>query len=553
MPRVEPEELATRNPYEYVRVSFPLDWMLAEEATKELEPYKSPNGTLKALPATNRLEAMDVVVNLREIYHLVKTEQSPKSQERLVKDFQLRYAKAADVAEQVHSLVGGELKIPGAREGSAQEKAAENARRMQGMGGPMMMQPGQPQPGQPGQPQPGGPQAKPGKEVSIVVNPRNNSILAVAPPDKMAVIAKAIKILDVARGEEEPLMAGVMKTQVYRLASLDPETLVKTLEEMGNLSPTARLQADAKNRLMIATAPLADHLMIGALVKKLDGSERKFKVIQLRRLEADYVAGTVKIMMVGEKPKEKRPRYYFFDSFNSDKKEEPTNRFRVEADVEHNRLLLFANPIELQEVENLLVQLGEMPADGGNRGTTRVVELPPGKEADEFLEQIRRKWSTVAPNPLILPPAEKAEKPETGAGKPVQKSGREESPRQENPPREKAPAAAAPARVTAAARAVGSGPGTVPIFAAETTSPFRKSFAATKMGLSPSAETVFEISERLVHVSGATCRGEPAGPRPRRGVYRGKSRSRQNFARQGPHAQGSRRRTLGPPRGSEPG
>ena len=66
-----------------------------------------------------------MVVNLREIYHLVKTEQSPKSQERLVKDFQLRYAKAADVAEQVHSLVGGELKIPGARRFGPREGGGE--------------------------------------------------------------------------------------------------------------------------------------------------------------------------------------------------------------------------------------------------------------------------------------------------------------------------------------------------------------------------------------------------------------------------------------------
>ena len=45
---------------------------------------------------------------------------------------------------------------------------------------------------------------------------------------------------------------------------------------------------------------------------------------------------------------------------NADK-EKSTNEFRVEADVDHNRLLLWANEVELGEVENLLVKLGEIP------------------------------------------------------------------------------------------------------------------------------------------------------------------------------------------------
>ena len=126
-----------------------------------------------------------------------------------------------------------------------------------------------------------------------MVNPRNNSILVAAPPDKMAIAVQAVKILDVARDEDEPLMTAVTRTQVYRLASLDPETLVKALDEMGHLSPTTQFQVDEKNRLVIVTGPLADQMVIRSLVQKLDGSERKFKVIPLRRLEADYVAGTV--------------------------------------------------------------------------------------------------------------------------------------------------------------------------------------------------------------------------------------------------------------------
>jgi type II secretory pathway component GspD/PulD (secretin) len=465
VPRIEPEELARRDAHEFVRVSFPLDWMLAESAAEELKPYLSPNGKMTPLRATNRLEVMDTVSNLRDVDRLVKAEQSSQGQERLVHEFVIRHAKAADVAEQLRGLIGGELKHPGERGGknAPQDNPMDEARRMQMMAmGQMQMQ--QPQPGQPGgQPQPG-PQ-KSGKDVNLVVNPRNNSILVVAPPDKMAIAVQAVKILDVARDEDEPMMTAVTRTQVYRLASLDPETLVKALDEIGHLSPTTQFQVDKKNHLVVVTGPLADQMVIRSLVQKLDGSERKFKVIPLRRLEADYVAGTVEIMMVGEKPKEQNRRsyYYGFDPFGGqrEKPEEATNRFRVEADVEHNRLLLFANPIELQEVENLLVQLGEIPAESGNRATARVIELPPGTEADEFLDQVRRKWSVVEPNRLILPPAEKPlEKPEKLSAPPAVKSGLdgEHSPERKVPPGEKTPPSPAPARVTAWAPREAYGP-----------------------------------------------------------------------------------------------
>ena len=49
VPRVTPEELAKRSRYDFVKVSFPLDWMMAETAAEELKPMISPNGKLNAL------------------------------------------------------------------------------------------------------------------------------------------------------------------------------------------------------------------------------------------------------------------------------------------------------------------------------------------------------------------------------------------------------------------------------------------------------------------------------------------------------------------------
>ena len=411
VPRVEPEELAGREPYEFVKVSFALDWLVADSAVEELKPMLSPQGKLIPLRATNRIEAMDAVVNLREIHAVLAAEQSPQSQERLVREFVLRYARAADVHEQLRAILGLKAKAPGPSGPTPQDQQAQQARMAMMAGGHVVVQ-GSPGREQPGQKQPGGAAPKARQEVSLTVNSRRNSILAAAPPDKMAMITQAVKVLDVPSGQDSTLLGAVNRVQVYRLAAIDPEPLVKTLEELGNLSPSTRLEVDKKHRAIIAYAPLADHVIIRSLVERLDASERKFEVLQLRRLEADYVAGTIESMIVGEKPKKsRRSRFsYGFDPYGGSRGQEQDSAsgFRVDADVEYNRILLWANSVELQEVHSLLVKLGEIPPEGGNPSTVRVLNLPPGKETDALLEEVRRKWPLIAPNKLVLPPPEKA-------------------------------------------------------------------------------------------------------------------------------------------------
>jgi hypothetical protein len=58
VPRVHPDELDERGDYEFVKVSLPLDWMLAQSAATELAPILSPYGKIIPLTATNRIEAM---------------------------------------------------------------------------------------------------------------------------------------------------------------------------------------------------------------------------------------------------------------------------------------------------------------------------------------------------------------------------------------------------------------------------------------------------------------------------------------------------------------
>lgn len=568
VPRVQPDELEKRDPYEYVKTSFTLDWLLAETAVEELKPMMSTNGKLTALKTTNRLEAMDAVANLRDVHRVLTEEQSTTGQERQFKKFQLVHTAAESVLEQLETLLGLESK---SKKGPARpmtpdqmRAAAEAAKRAaaeakKGGGGP----------------------AKPKAEVYLVANKRENSIVAHAPPDKMALIGQAVEALDVASDRAHSLLRNMERMQVYRLESLEPKSLITTLEDLGEFDFDTRLEADEENNAIIAYASLADHLTIRSLIakldaggrrsevitletlraesvaevidfmmgggkeeesqsqssrsyspydryrgyssrrssdehtdqfrvdadvkgnslllwcndfelakvedlldrlrenrredsgpntyevyhlatldpelfvttleemetlsfgarlevdeenssiialaseadhvkicdliEKLDGSGRVFEVIPLRRLEADYVAGTIQSMMGGptkEQPILDRYSYYPYSSRRRPDSTDDESGFRVDADVEYNRLLLWANEIELEDVMNLLVKLGEIPPEGGDPSTVRVLDVLPGPERERLLERIRRIWPSLAPNELIPPDEEPGEKEE---------------------------------------------------------------------------------------------------------------------------------------------
>jgi len=458
VPRVAVSQLDQRDPHEVVKVSFPLARMTAEAAVEELKPMMSPKGKLTALKATNRIEAVDVVVNLRELSTFLGEEQSVEKENGAVREFILRHARASEVREQLLSLLG-------LSSGSGE---AEQVQRMiawmRSRGGDNNDK------SRSSRPSPGNK-----SNINLVANHRKNSIIASAPQDKMALIEEAIALIDVAPQAGNSLLANINRMQIYRLAAIDPKPLVETLEEVGNLDVNTRLEVDEKNKAIIAYATLADHVTIRALVEKLDGSGRVFEVIQLRRLEADYVAGTIEFMMVGEEEKQSTSSYgYGYSRYSSyygrpsQTKEDEGDKFRVDADVANNRLLLWANDVELQEIRKLLVKLGEIHPPGGNPETVRVIETHDAEATKKLLERIRNRWSSAADNELIITETEEAkedsaEDKSTGeqpAEEPAQKnttasprrspfrfaqlSQEEQTPAAEEPAEEKPPVAAPP-------------------------------------------------------------------------------------------------------------
>lgn len=398
VPRVRPSELRKLPDHEYVKASFPLKWLLAEEAVEELKPMLSPNGKLSSLRATNRVEAMDAVINLREIWDMLEEEQTPESvSDNLVRNFKLQHVRAEDIIDQVKELLGIKVAAKGGSGGGMMDPHAMQQMQQQMM--QQMQQQAQQAAGKGG--------IKKEAEVRLVAIMRENSILVDAPPDKMAKVTQAIDILDQPRDYEGSPFDAIEQTHLYRLNNLNPKSFVETLNRVGGLSPKTTVQVDESNRAIVVSGSRADQVIVDMLVKKLDGNARSFQVIALRKLPADYVAGSIRFML-GKEVEEQKPqsrRSYFFDGFGfgggrgneSDKK---ADEFRVDADVDHNRLLLWCNDTEKKDIEELLMKLGEIPMPGGNQNRRRVFEAENLTEAMQLIDRLQRAWPNRSRNPL---------------------------------------------------------------------------------------------------------------------------------------------------------
>ncbi|HUE15557.1 MAG TPA: secretin N-terminal domain-containing protein, partial [Planctomycetaceae bacterium] len=380
---------------------------------------------LLPLKTTNRLEAIDAVINLKQLAALLEEEQGRGSLDRLAHEFELRYARAPEVVDQLEVFLGLKKAGAAAQQGGGQDPAQQMMQRMQ------MMQ-AQQQGQQPGQ-QPAAAQPKP--EVHLMANQRRNTIIVNAPPDQMAIIKAAIWKIDVPSNRDS-LSDNTQMMQSYHLATLDPDVAVTFLESVADLDPQTRLDVDKKNRTVIAYATPKDQKVIAALVKNLDGSDRILKVIQLRRLDSDLVAGTLRTLLVGDDKNASnnnsgsRRMYGWFNPFGSSNntEEAPASKFRVEADVVNNRLMVWANTIELEQVNKCLAEMGEVPRQERGHETMRVLDLGAGNEEQILLERLRRVWPTLGKdgNKLIIDVPEK--KREKSHENPTQDDSKPEQP-----------------------------------------------------------------------------------------------------------------------------
>ncbi len=391
--RLEDEsELMDLPPHEFVKITFKLpDKLKADKAAEDVKPLLSPNAKVQPLLATNRLLVIDAVINLREVSRLVNSEHAAAMGHEVPTEFKVLFARAAHVADQVMILLGLD---PSTRR-TPQELQVEQQRlqlfqQMQQKGKDVTkyLRKGE------------------SPTVFLAVNDRNNSILVNAPPAELRIIERAIQQLDVPSGSAAGAMSGALSMEKYQLVTISPQSIVTALEQIGDLDPRTRLRTDSDAKIVFAHATSGDHAKIQTMIDRLDGTGRELEVIWLRRLPADAVAATLMNLLVGKQEEDdsnNRRSFYYYPSRSSKKDKADTN-FRVDADIERNRLLLWANEQELAEVRKFLEKLGEIPGRSGNPHTVRFLDPRDDQDMLRTLDQLRRAWK--GPNELQI------EKPE---------------------------------------------------------------------------------------------------------------------------------------------
>ncbi len=396
VPRVTAVELDQRGDYEFVKVSFTLTALVAAQAAEELKPMLSPNGKLLPLTQTNRLEAIDSVINLREIRELLTEEQSGDGIERRVWQFSLEYVRAEDIVGPLYALLGEQAPATGGGSPMSSSQMQQIQQQMQQMQKQMQQAAGK-----------GGGGAQEQK-IQIVPVPRENVLLVTGPADKIATIADAVELLDQKSLRSQSILDSIQRTEVYRLENFDPDAFIETVQELGGLSPLTQIRADKTRGAVIVSGSKVDHLILGQLLEKIDGTSREFHVIPLRKLDAEYVAGSIKLMMgEEEEKKEDTRRSYYFNPYGSSRSDEKksSDKFTIDADVEYNRLLLRCSEFELEQVQDLLIKLGELPQPGGNPSRRRIFETGDLEDSMLLIERLQKVWPSRGANELkIIPP-----------------------------------------------------------------------------------------------------------------------------------------------------
>jgi type II secretory pathway component GspD/PulD (secretin) len=395
--RVEPDDLEDHMAYDFARVRFDLpDNMDPAKAVEDAKVLLTPTAKVTPLLASKQLMVIDAVSNLRDVRDLLYGERMAEADDIRPELFKIRHRRAEYIADQIMIVLGldpSSRKTP--MELQIEQQRMQLLMQMQGNGKDITNL-----------------LRKDGPPVFIAVDRRRNTVAVNAPMKEMEIVKRVVDQFDVpgAPGADEEMAEDELTTKRYQTVSVSADAVVTALKEIANLSPLTQFQSDSKSKTIFATATAADHKTIQGMIDKLDGSGRSLRVIWLsRRSAADQIAGTIQALMAGEKKEEPRRPYYYYSYGYGNQEEESTDAgFRIQADVENNRLIVMATDDEYAEVQKMLEELGVVTSNrGGNPETWRVIEARTPEETAEMLKRLQEAWG--GNNPLninVAPPAQ---------------------------------------------------------------------------------------------------------------------------------------------------
>lgn len=398
VPRVTEEELYDLQPFDMVKLSFELPANADVAAMSEdIKKVLSEHAKVVPLPATRRVLVIDAVANLRLVSALLNEERLVAEGKIVPAEIVLKHRRAEKVIDILYVILGLDPATqPSQMDLQIQQQKLALIQQMAGQGKDVskMLKDDAP-------------------PVYIAFNAQRNSLLVNAPPEQLKIIERSVSLLDVPTAGETPVGVTVDAAEripkSYKLESIDPKSLLSTLEEIGDLTPMAELRADSRAKILFCRCTAADHAKIEKMIEQLDGQNLETVVFQLRKHPADAVAGTLRDLFAPKKEQKQDDSYSYgyyspweWEYMNRDKQEERVSDLRVDADVENNRLFVRGSEDDLAQVRDFLTKIGESSDSQPRAERVRVLESLDPETTIRVLERLRSTWPAVGNNPLII-------------------------------------------------------------------------------------------------------------------------------------------------------
>ncbi|MBI1903175.1 MAG: hypothetical protein HYS13_18905 [Planctomycetia bacterium] len=335
---ITPDELDSRAKYELVRCMFSLKKMTPEEAQKEIDPLKGPQGKITLLPQTRQMIVRETVIKLRLMRDIIRSVEDPEGtfHEKVV-TITLQFVTQDEVMLMVRPLMG----IPE------------------------------------------GQMALPDGSLRIAPEPFSSRLLVVGRPDKIERLKEIIKEVD-KETSGGGLVIETPQLISYSTAPADPNSVLAVLQTLLAGSLDVRLSVEAKTGKIVALARPSQHATIRATIAEMQQDGGGVEVFTLRRVDPQTAAVAINGM------------------FGAADKDTAANAPKVYADPSLRQLLVRGTKAQLDQIRELLKKMGEQeepadPALAGNRGNYRLLPYT-GRQATSALQSTMDVWPSVRTN-----------------------------------------------------------------------------------------------------------------------------------------------------------
>jgi type II secretory pathway component GspD/PulD (secretin) len=328
---VTPEELDQRGDYELLKCLFILTRLDVAEAEKDIKLLLGPQGSAVSMPSASQILVCENSSKLRIIRDMLERSENPeKARGASIVSIRLQHVTAEEILGIARPLLGL----------TAESNVSE--------------------------------------KISISTDAFGNTIFATGSVDNLQKLSDIVKKVDVAPDATVASSAVVEQPEVrmHPIPTGDPKLIYSVIETLMAGMPNVRMALDEKTNSVVAQATPSDHKIIEDTVRRLTGSQTQFRVIQLKRLDAQAALLTL------EK---------FFGKKSS---ETSSTGPTFSADTLARTVMVQGTEQQVQQVEDLLNKLEDSGPSIGSLGDSVKVFQIPSRSQDRVLGQIEQLWQS---------------------------------------------------------------------------------------------------------------------------------------------------------------